>query len=180
VVNDKRESANTGAANEVEIFVRETADGLRVIDTDTGKEMPLTKGADGYRFRDTLGASWYKIYAAVKAGQTYQGPKPLAPAPAIESLTAERANAGVKLAWKVAVPDWVGCDVQWYRILRGDGGAAPKQIAEIYGRIVRGAGGLITTYADGTAAAGTKYAYQVQAVSPLRVAGPASKAVTVE
>lgn len=169
-----------GVPAEIEVVVRDSAAGLRVLDIDTGQTMKLEPCPEGQKFKDSIQGAWYKIYAVVKPGQAYQGPPPLKPAPAIAQLTAARVGGGVKLDWKTDVQDWVGCDVQWYRVYRGDGAGEPKLLKEIYGRIPEGAGGLVCTFVDETAQAGAPYSYKVQAVSPLRLAGPLSDAAAVK
>ncbi len=166
--------ALAGVPADVEVFIRDTGAGLTVIDIDTGLEMKLSPAPDGQKFKDTIPGAWYRIYAVIKPGETYQGPPPLTAAPGATQLTAARADSGVRLQWKIDVQDWVGCDVQTFRIYRGEGSAAPKLLQEIYGRQVEGPGGLIDTFTDNEAGAGKSYAYQIQAVSPLRIAGPLS------
>jgi hypothetical protein len=166
--------AVAGVPADIEVFVRDTTAGLKIIDIDTGREMKLAPAPGGQTFKDVIPGAWYRIYAVVKPGESYQGPPPLKPAPAIAQLATTRDDSGVKLHWKTDVQDWVGCDVQSFRIYRGEGSEAPRLLKEIYGRKVEGPGGLVETFADGEMRAGKSCVYQVQAVSPLRVAGPLS------
>jgi len=187
VVNDKRgpsdaekpDQEDQGRDNEAEFVIREAGQIARVLDIDTGEEMKIARAEDGWRFCDVVPAAWYKIYAVVRKGQKFQGPGPLASAPAIEALKAERdAKTGaVVLSWKSPVDDWVGCDVQWYRIYRGQGEAETEFLAQIDGRITTGPGGLITQYTDASARAGAAYVYRIQAITPLRRLGPLSEKV---
>jgi hypothetical protein len=181
VVNDKREPYDKGRPNEVEILVRDRSDGLRVIEIDSGDDMTLARHKEGWTFRDTVPPSWYRIYAVVKPGQAYQGPPPLGPGPAVLAFAARRdpAEGAVVLNWKLPFEDWVGCDVQWYRIFRGEAGAESKLIEEIYGRVPEDAGGVVTEYRDRTAEAGKTYTYRVQIITPLRREGPLSDPATV-
>jgi hypothetical protein len=174
------QGAIKGVPADIEVFIRDGAAGLSVVDIDTGQPLKLEACPDGQKFKDSIPGAWYKIYAVVKPGQAYQGPPPLKPAPAIAQLAAARGAGGSKLEWKADVQDWVGCDVQWFRVYRGEGSAEPKLLKEIYGRIPEGAGGLVTNFVDETAKAGTAYTYRIQAVSPLRVAGPLSDAAVAK
>lgn len=170
--------ALTGAPVDVEVFVRDTAAGLKVIDIDTGAEMKLTAATGGQKFKDTIPGAWYRIYAVIKPGETYHGPPPLKAAPAIAQCTVAFGTAGAHLQWKTGVQDWVGCDVQSFRIFRGEGSAPPTLLKEIYGHPVTGPGGLIDTFIDTETRAGAAFCYQVQAVSPLRIPGPLSAIAT--
>jgi len=169
-------SATVGVPAEMEVIIRDTTPGLKVIDIDTGRELPLAPSAEGQKFTDTVPGAWYRIYAVVSPGQKYQGPPPLPAAPGIAQLAATRTPHGAELKWKTDVADWVGSDVQWYRIYRGEGSAAPMMVKELYGRSVEAGGGLIETFVDREVSGGKSYTYQVQAVSPLRIAGPLSSA----
>ena len=173
--------ASVGQPNEITVLVRDRRAGLRVLDVDTGRELPLTATADGATFRDTLGAAWYGLYAVLAPGETWDGPGPLPPAPTIATLTAARepGGAGVRLAWTLPFTDWVGCDLARYRVFRAEGDAAPAPLAEIEGRILTGSGGVVTTWIDTTAAAGKPYRYQLRSVSPLRREGPLSAMAAV-
>ena len=51
--------------------------------------------AQTQKFKDIIPGAWYRIYAVIKPGESYQGPPPLKPAPAIAQLTTRRAFAGV-------------------------------------------------------------------------------------
>jgi hypothetical protein len=190
VVNDKRtysdperggSQEDKGLPNDVDILVRDRADGLRVIDIDTGEEPRLVRGDGGWHIRDTVGPAWYKIYAVVKNGTPYKGPAPLRAGPEVVGLTASRRKAGreVLLKWKLPFDDWVGCDVARYRIHRGAARAKPSLLADVEGRIMTGPGGVVTSYVDSTAEAGAEYVYRLQTVTPLRRPGPLSEAVSV-
>src|SRR5262249_11921224 len=157
-------SADVGVPANIEVFVRDSTAGLKVIDIDAGREMKLEPCPEGQKFKDTVPGAWYKIYAVVPPGQSYQGPSPLSPAPPITEFNARRNAEGSALHWKSDVADWVGCDVQWFRIFRGEADRAPTLLKEIYGRTVDGPGGLVESFLDTTATAGKSYAYQIQAV----------------
>lgn len=168
-------AANVGVPAEIEVVVRDRAAGLKVIDIDTGRELKLESCSEGQKFTDTVPGAWYRIYAVIQPGQTYQGPPPLKPAPAVLQVAATRQTEGVALKWKLDVTDWVGSDVQSIRIYRGEGDKPSQLLQEIYGRTTAGPGGLVESYVDTSAVAGTTYTYQVQAVSPLRIVGRISE-----
>ena len=184
VVNDLRRPAgapgtveNVGVDNSVEIVIRDATPGLRAVNIDTGKEMPLVRRGEGYVLSDTVPGAWYRLYAVLKPSQTWDGPGPLKPAPALKTLAAAAKPDGVQLTWTLPFDDWVGCDVAGYRVHRDDGGGI-RLLADIPGRILSGPGGVVTSYLDATAAPGRQYTYQVQAVSPVRTLGPLSPPAT--
>jgi len=183
VVNDLRtysagESAleDKGLPNEVDILIRDTQDGLRVIDIDTGEDVELVRRDDGWHIADTIEPAWYKIYAVLKKGETWDGPGPLAAGPEVLKLKAARNGGagGVKLTWELPLDDWLGCDVARYLIHRAEGDDKQALLADVPGRIFTGAGGVVTSYVDATARAGKSYVYTVSTVTPLRREGPRS------
>ncbi len=170
-------AANVGVPAEIEVLIRDSTAGLTVVDIDTGRVIKPEPCDAGHKFKDTVPGAWYRIYAVAQPGQKYQGPPPLAKAPGVNQVTAARASDGIQLQWKTDVPDWLGCEVQWYRIYRGEANVSPQLVKEIYGRTVDGGGGLVESYLDREAAPGRAYKYQVQAVSPLRIEGSMSSPV---
>ncbi len=179
VVNDRRDEAGTGLANEVTCVVRDKTAGLRVIDVDTGQDVALRPDPEGYRFSDTVGPAWYKLYAAIPPGKKWTGPGPLPAGPDVMKLTAARGADGVRLTWKLPFDDWAGCDVQRYRIHRAEADGVFRQIAEVAGRVMDGGGGIVTEYLD-TAAPAKRCRYRVQTVTPLRRPGALSQPATVD
>lgn len=189
VVNDKRgrsdansSSEDKGLPNPVDILVRDTSDGLRVLDLDTGQDAKILRKDDGWHILDTLEPAWYKMYAVLKKGENWEGPAPLPPGPEVKNLSAARdADGGaVRLTWQLPIEDWVGCDVARYRVYRAEGEQEPTLLADIPGRIFTGPGGLVNSYVDTTAERGKAYAYRVCTVTPLRREGPLCTAARVE
>ncbi len=185
IVNDKREFdgasyrkvEDKALPNQVDLLIRDKAADLTVRNIETGETLDAVRKADGWHVADTIEPAWYRLYAVLKNGQTWPGPARAPAAPAIQDLKAAPAeDKGVQLTWRVDVEDWVGCDLQWVRIYRGEEGAAPVLLAEIYGRPVSGPGGLVTAYTDRTSETGKRYTYRVQGVSPLLRPGAMSEA----
>ncbi|HEV7404657.1 MAG TPA: hypothetical protein VGO11_17075, partial [Chthoniobacteraceae bacterium] len=52
--------ALVGVPADVEVFVRDTTAGLKVIDIDTGAEMKLAAAPGGQKFKDTIPGAWYR------------------------------------------------------------------------------------------------------------------------
>lgn len=179
VVNDRREPAGEGRPNEVTVSIADGAEGLRVIDIDTGREVEARRTDAGWEFGDTIPAAWYRIYAVVPGGEDYDGPAPLPPGPDVENLRASRADGGVRLRWDLTFEDWVGCDLARYRIYRAAAGGDEKLLADIPGRIFEGPGGVVREYVDEDAEEGERHFYRVQTVTPLRRRGPLSERVGV-
>ncbi len=175
----KRQVAAKGVANEVHLVIHDPRPDLRAINIDTGEPVKMTREKDGWHVRDTIEPAWYRLYAILGEGETWQGHGPLPAGPGIRDLSAERKAGGVHLSWKLPFDDWVGCDVQWYRLYRAAPGGKPDLLAEVYARELQGPGGLVTSYADTTAKPDGAYRYQVQAVTPLRRPGPLSEAAAV-
>jgi len=170
--------ADKGLPNEVDLLIRDRRPRLRVIDLDSGEDVAAVRQEDGWHVRETIEPAWYRMFVVLGEGETWTGPPPLPPAAAVQEFAAAReAAGGVRLSWKLPFEDWVGCDVARYRVFRADGGASPALLADIQGRILTGAGGLVTSWLDSAAVAGTRCEYQIQAVTPLRRPGPMSDRV---
>jgi|GEM_PF-3493436 len=190
VVNDlrayegeNRKLETKGLANDVDILIRDQRESLRVINIDTGKEVKLDRRSDGWHISDTLEPAWYRIYAVLSGDQSWSGSGgtgPLPAAPAVQNLKVARHAQGMRLSWRLPIDDWVGCDVQWYKVFRGGQGEQPTLLKQIYGRILNGPGGVVTEFIDETAKRDGRYTYQVQAISPLRRPGPISAVVGVQ
>lgn len=180
-VNIRRNSTGEFVPNTVEILVRDPDEDLRVRNVETGEERRMKKTAEGGRFSDTLAPASYGLYAVLRAGRLWDGPPPLPSGPAVREVRAEPCVGGVRLAWKIDVPDWVGCDVQQVRIWRGDAPIRLEPLETIYAREVRGPGGLIETYLDRSIADKSKgpLYYAVETISPLGRPGPRSSSVRV-
>jgi len=179
-VNDKRKYSrhrvmeDQGVANPVEFLIRDDRKDLQAIDIDTGQTFGLESAENGWLLKDTLPAAWYRLYLITPKG-TKSPYTPLPAGPTVTDLHAHwNPHGHVELSWKLPDEEWVGSDLQTYRIFRSEG-KDPGISWEISARPLQGAGGILTRYLDESAKTGKTYRYQVQAVTALRRHGTMSK-----